>query len=564
MASDWLSRAVPVPETPPEAPAAVPTPIAAQPNTAGWMTRAQAIDAPAPQGSAPSAAEALLRGGAQGATMGFSDELQGGGQALFDKILGNDGGKSLGDLYSQYTDEARAANAAAQAAHPVLYGAGNVAGGVGSGILTGGLGAETALGRVAVGAGMGAASGVGYGNAQDVNSGASDALKGALLGGAVSSAVEGVTSALHPDSLESFANNARVRSLNPNSSQYKRILANEGRYASAAENVPGDVASVSSSNATEVPLSNVNPIGTRDSIGQTMKDNKIGGVFSSLQDKLDQFSALSETAGKNIEGTMSALDQAGVPAFSPAALAQDIVDKFAAPIEGFKSKKSAYDAIVDLADDIKNNFQGDDFQTAQKIKNFVKSQTNFDSTRSQTTNDLLKQVYGAVKTRMEQAVDAGAETVGDPEMLSEYLKNKRDYGNAEVAGGILDGSAAREAANQRFGLGSKVVAAGELAAGNPIKAAATAGLMKGAALYGRNAEAAAADGLATGMRWGADKIADIVQSNPKLLGSWAPMLQAAATRGNTSLAATNLILSQTSQAYREHMKNLFDNQGNGK
>jgi hypothetical protein len=68
----------------------------------------------------PSQLESGVRGLAQGATLGFGDELTGGAEALLDKIRGHH--EELGKLYAKHRDEARKANEAAKAANPLTYG----------------------------------------------------------------------------------------------------------------------------------------------------------------------------------------------------------------------------------------------------------------------------------------------------------------------------------------------------------------------------------------------------------------------------------------------------------
>lgn len=525
----------------PVAPAAavpdVAAPVAAAAPDSQWedVTHQYAGLAPAaPPPAVPSATEAAIRGAEQGATLGFSDRIAGLGSAAYDKLTGNTEGKSFLDDYAAKRDQEAAANAAAQAAHPYIYGAGNVAGGIATGVATGGLTAP--LGVVGTGAAMGAASGVGYGHPQDLTSGAEEALKGAVVGGTVGKVFGSLADNVNPTALSEASDNAAVRSLNPNTPQYKGILANETKYANSA-----------------------NPIGTRASLAQTMKDNDIGGLTSSLQDKLDQFTDLRDASGKAIEGVMGKLDQAGVSTgTTPQDIATGIMAKYAMPLQGFKSSQAAYNKVANLAEDIHNNFSGDDFATLQKVKDFVKSQTNYDAANDSTTNAVMKQVGKMVKDQAETSVDQGAKALGDPDLLNQYLQNKRDYGNSSIASDILNASTAREAANQRLGLSQTIIGASKLAAGQPLQAAAEVGALKAASLYGRNAEAAVTGGIAKGMQWSADRLNDIVRTNPTLLGPWAGVLSQAASRGPTSLGATNFILQQTSPAYRAHINSLSE------
>lgn len=127
----------------------------------------------------PSKLESSLRGAAQGATLGFSDELIG---AL------ESGAGSLGlvpdKTYEQARDEARAANKAAQEAHSGYYTGGELAGGLATAVVPG-LGAST-IGKAALTGGvLGGLSGLGSTEAQTGQEMISDVAKGVGLGAAV-------------------------------------------------------------------------------------------------------------------------------------------------------------------------------------------------------------------------------------------------------------------------------------------------------------------------------------------------------------------------------------------
>ena len=119
----------------------------------------------------PSKWDSFGRGSLQGATLGFSDEMSG------DKA------------------GARRENRAAEHENPVSYTAGNIAGGIGSGVGAAaalgvgaagvaGMGFRALLPRLAaLGATEGAAAGVGYGDAETLGEGAKDAVVGAGVGG---------------------------------------------------------------------------------------------------------------------------------------------------------------------------------------------------------------------------------------------------------------------------------------------------------------------------------------------------------------------------------------------
>lgn len=172
-------------------------------------------------GAEPSAREALVRGGLQGASLGFGDEAS----ALIDtgvshipllrdiaqKFNTSSGGSGGGlpidnpDLtYQQRRDAYRARNEAAEEAHPVAYGGGELVGGLAAVPFSGGAGEAKGLGAAIkagakLGAKVGAATALGKSNADltegDVGNALVDTTKGAALGalagGAVGAAGEG-------------------------------------------------------------------------------------------------------------------------------------------------------------------------------------------------------------------------------------------------------------------------------------------------------------------------------------------------------------------------------------
>jgi hypothetical protein len=83
----------------------------------------------------------LGRGVVQGGTLGFGDEIYGAGAATVDKasdlITGKDSG-DWADLYRKYQESQQASNKESEDRSPWLYGGGQLAGGVVSGLLTAG------------------------------------------------------------------------------------------------------------------------------------------------------------------------------------------------------------------------------------------------------------------------------------------------------------------------------------------------------------------------------------------------------------------------------------------
>lgn len=121
-----------------------------------------------------SALESGLRGLAQGASLGFADEITGGLESL------------RGDkTYEQARDESRANYHKAEDDNPLTYGAGQLGGGAATMLVPGA--------GVAKLAGLGAAAGLGNSEADNIGDQAVDTLKGAGIGLAAS-AIPGIGS----------------------------------------------------------------------------------------------------------------------------------------------------------------------------------------------------------------------------------------------------------------------------------------------------------------------------------------------------------------------------------
>jgi hypothetical protein len=169
-------------------------------------------DASAPVRAGPSTLSAFGRGAAQGATLGFGDEIQGALQAVLPPPGGDPRGYFGGmvERYRSERDAARGADRRAQQAHGAAYVAGSVVGSAPAAIATGGMGGAAqgaGLGaRVLAGARaaapMGAVYGAGTSEADSLGGLAFDTAVGgagaAALGGGLPVVGEGVRRAAAP------------------------------------------------------------------------------------------------------------------------------------------------------------------------------------------------------------------------------------------------------------------------------------------------------------------------------------------------------------------------------
>jgi hypothetical protein len=137
--------------------------------------------------------ESGLRGAAQGATLGFSDEIAGAAGGIWDDISSMFTGEASKDgTYTKHRDESRAANKAAQQANPLTYGAGEIGGSIATAFVPGLNAGKLATlgGRVVGNAGLGALAGLGLSDADNAGDMAKDAALGGALSGGMAFGIE--------------------------------------------------------------------------------------------------------------------------------------------------------------------------------------------------------------------------------------------------------------------------------------------------------------------------------------------------------------------------------------
>jgi hypothetical protein len=222
----------------------------------------------------PGMGESLARGAGQGATLGFGDEINAGVQALGIKALGQTGAqKSLGQLYKENRDTFRRENEAAKAAHPYVYGAGQIAGGAPLALASGGLGTSTGA-LVGTGATLGGASALGESNEEGLGGQALDTAKGALLGGAIPAAVTGAGALLRR-----AAPALRGGAIGLG----RKIISNIPHSLSGAPELPAETVQAAFNEGAIVPL------GTAKGAGQRLlaARQNLGNQYGNLLDELE-------------------------------------------------------------------------------------------------------------------------------------------------------------------------------------------------------------------------------------------------------------------------------------
>ena len=180
----------------------------------------------------PGQLESFIRGTAQGATMGFADELTAGAEGLL-----NPRGLPADQRFATPLAESRANYAAAQQANPKTYMGGEIVGGLASAAIPV-AGPASLAGKIGLGAAQGAAAGLGYSEDKASPEGIKSALTGAAIGGAIPG-VLGVAGKLLPGVKGSIVNSpiaggSRLFGASEESAKtYKNMLQNPELFEAA-------------------------------------------------------------------------------------------------------------------------------------------------------------------------------------------------------------------------------------------------------------------------------------------------------------------------------------------
>lgn len=476
----------------------------------------------------PGAGEALLRGGAQGVSLGFADEVAGGLGALKEAAKK----QTLSDAVKDYIksrDEYRTGDSAAKSAHPYAYGGAQLAGGVASAFVPGlGLGkAATLGGRTLQAAKLGGVIGLGNSEADSVAGAAGDTLKGAALGGIIHPAIEGVVApAISRLVSGRTAEDLAVRHLRP-TPQLARALGPERLREVGREAL--DSGAIGFGQKAESTAANLADLSEASGAVK-------GDIVNNSSSKIDPFQVAENFDKRVIEPLRGTAEN------------QELVAQLEAKKDAFlRQYHPTPESVPVPASQIE----------AEKMA--VQNNINYKTDPTSKT-DAMRGWGSVLKNSVEEAVN-------DPA----FEASKRAFGNlragqemAERTAGLSGGGTGLMGHITDVGVGTEALHL--LANGNP------AGLALG------GARALTRGRLSSSLAVGADKLSKGLQSLPissqgarnlqaggteglvnvltgRLQGSHAekflPAIKAAAARGDNSLATTHFILGQTNPEYQK-------------
>jgi hypothetical protein len=430
---------------------------------------------------APSTGEAVGRGGLQGATMGFGDELGGALQAGLSKlrdVLPDSANEALGfgkryendttsalDVYRQGRDEDRAANKAASAAHPWAYGTASVAGSLPTMALPGGAALQ------------GAVAGLGNSDADltkgEVGGAARDAAIGALLGkyggkvaggvvragGKALGAVGGAIRDVAPG-LAEFAELSAAKVANPMLKGY-RLLQEQGIRA----------------------------------MGREMLDSGAVKFGDTAENVAQRVTPLREAAGKAVGESVAALDKAGA-AVPTNALAGYLRQQVLAPLQRFPAQAPEAAAVEAQIAAMEQKYAGKviSLKEAEAFKRSLDNLAhNFSMATPPANVAAMENLRGAAGTLNEVAADAAS-----PKLADAFRAAKERFGNLAPAEQFAKDFALRKLTNRGVSLSDYQALVGGMAqeggdAGKGMLAAAVNKLLRE---RGRSSMAVTADALA--------------------------------------------------------------------
>lgn len=493
--------------------------------------------------------ESVLRGAAQGISLGWGDELSAAAGAAKDVVaakMGLRGDIGFKDAYGTYINKIRAKDDAAHKDNPKLYTGANVAGAVGTSFVPG----VGALNSMRGAAGLGAVAGAGASEADPTSSPeglkqfAADAGKGALLGAVVqkgATLVGRAAKALKPSELTKTANIKTLKAAG--------FMGKELRQMSEAE---------------------------KQSLGQMLYDKGVVKLGDGLEEVSEKAAALKEESGQAIGSALDGVDDlvnkakslidegklgGNLPPQAKEALKAQVDKQFQFNMKriGERIRKELIEPNGQnpllKAERAKLGEIADDFLAGKSLTmregNVIKGTqgkvTNFNS--DTVPQAFKKEVYDIIKTEIDDivaktgnlegavakgegnaigSVDVGAR---NKSIADAFQDAKKTYGGAKQVAEVSQNRLGQTQANREVSLTDTIAAVGGLASGGPANAIVLGGLNKLARQYGDTAIAS-----------GARTAAKIIGAAPEMLGKYAALLEQAAAKGAPQLSATHLAL----------------------
>lgn len=466
---------------------------------------------------------------AQGASLGFADEL-GGALSGAGRVLGVDnlGGKikdiklsddgptldwdKIKEQYTKNRDSLRDLDKRAGDAHPAISFGAELAGGLALPI-----GEASTWGKAAMkGAGIGAAAGLGNSEADDASGMAWDTGKGALVGGAVGAGAHALGNA--GASLENLAEQKAFKSAGGMLKDYRKAAAR----ASGSGDV-NDIGRFILDNGLSKAGDTFEDVGSKAAALRNSAGQDLGKGYDAANEAISRMDSMptqiSQPGAEVGQSLSQKIDAAGFnPVRDKAAILQKATDELGSAYRGKSAIKELSSYIDQLAE------RHGDQTLSPKLTNEIKSSLDDTAiywernpeTREPDTETAVKALRGYLKDKVSDHISAIGDAIGNPDAADNLAQLNKRYGMSAQIARMAKDKGLRESANGFFGLrdtlaGGLGEAAGHAASGNLGAAAgAAAGAVgsKISRLYGNAISAR-----------GADSASQFLQQFPKLSGA---------------------------------------------
>jgi len=477
--------------------------------------------------------ESGLRGLAQGASLGFADELTGGIEAASDTVFGGRKLSDFGDTYKTRRDESREQYKGAQEANPGIYQGAEIGGAIGTafvpglGMLNAAKGAQ--LGAVVgKGALQGALTGLGGTEEEGVGGQALDTLKGTALGAGGSAAGFGLGKAVGgvTDSLA----DSKV-------GQY--LLSKYKGATSGVANSMEDFAELQGARALGLERATQKKLG-RDAtraVGRQALDEDILSFGANTNKLVARNEAVKKGALGSRSDAYKLIDEAGGSTFNPLEVAAKVEDRI---MGGMNPAYLDTQKVADrLAPELENILsRGDGNISMSEAQNLVQSlgkKAKFDKTRSNEQEEMAQEIYRSVRESINESAGSSADALKSPNIRSQIEGANKKYSVGKNTETLLRNKEAREEGNKLISLTDNIAASSLSMLAIPFVAA-----KKISEKYGNQTAAITTD-----------KLSKFIRETPEMLGKYRPALEKAIQRGGTAVAVTHQLLQSKDPEYRK-------------
>lgn len=366
-------------------------------------------------------------------------------------------------------------------------------------------------------AAQGAVLGLGHSNADltkgELGPAALDMAKGAGVGGAIGGAVGGIANTFSPNNLDQAATGLLRNATGATGKEAQKFTPGSDTWLRKNVGFLDNPSNIADKAGDAITGSEQGINQSLDGLNGTTVDRQ--DVIDYIQNKIADLSKLSSNNGlvKQLE---------------------DRIEDISSKIPGYATESSVENAADSSASEMP-------IMDAELEKRGWQNQANYNNPKADQADKIVADAF-------RKGVEDSA-TAADPALSKQFQDAKQLYGDLQP---IAAASAKRSATLNQSPAGGVLDTAsalGGLTSGHPLTAVAAP-----------IARRELAPRLASGAGVTAAKLADIVRTAPQLLGPFQQVLSSAAQRGAISLAATNQILNQTSEAYRQHMNSLTEGQ----